>query len=103
PVRPDRARSGQDPRALPGLGGLAVQRQTRLVEEPVLLAGVARATGGDHVVPGVRAPLAPGHDVVDVLRGAAAVLAQVAVPGEDGAPVQGHTGLKGDIDVVPEA
>ena len=73
------------------------------MQQSVLLARVAGPTGGDHVVPRVGAALAPGDDVVDVLRRVAAVLAAMAVASEDGAPVEGYAGLKGDPHVVPEA
>src|SRR5439155_5817273 len=83
----------EEPHALPWLRGRPAEGETDLVDEPVLLAGVAAPAGGDHVVPGVGPALAAGHDVVDVLRRRAAVLAAMTVPGEDRPAVERHPAL----------
>ena len=60
--------------------------QAGLGEEAVLLAGVARPARRDHVVPGVRARRATGAPRGRCSRRPVAVLAAVAVAGEDGPP-----------------
>ena len=71
-----------------GAVGPAAQHHRRLVEQAVALAHVARAARGHHVLPRVLAAAAARDDVVDALGRAAAVLAAVAVAGEDAAPVE---------------
>ena len=54
-----------------------------LVKQMVPLAGIAAAASSDYVVPGVQAATGTGHNVVDVLGLGTAVLAAVAVSGEN--------------------
>ena len=79
-----RAGGGDDPEVGLGLARWSREAEADLGEEAVLLAGVAGPARGHHVVPGVGAAAGPGHDVVDVLGRPVAVLAAVAVAGEDG-------------------
>ncbi len=55
----------------------------KFFEQPVGLAVVARHTGGDAVLPGVRAAAAARHYVIDRLGPAAAVPAPVVVPAHE--------------------
>ena len=71
--------------------------------QAVLLAGVARTTGGDHVLPRVGATLAAGDHVVEVLGRGTAVLAPATVPGEDRTAVHRHAVVVGHLDVADEA
>src|SRR5690606_36595489 len=84
----DRADGEGEPAGAGRLGRRAQQPHRGLHEQPVRLAHVARAAGSDDVVPRVTAAAAAGHDVVDALGWGAAVLAAVAVPGEDGPTVE---------------
>ena len=69
-----------------------MQPEARLLERLAALAVVARLAGGDEVLPGVAAAAMARHDVVErqVVGLPAAVLAGVAVAGEDLAPRQLH-------------
>jgi hypothetical protein len=69
---------------------VAAEGEAALLGEAVLFARVAGATGGDDVVPRVLPAPGPGHDVVDVLGAVVAVLAAVAVAGEDGPARERH-------------
>src|ERR671931_1822064 len=79
----------------------ARQTQTGLVDEAVLLARVTPAAGRHHVLPGVLAASRPRHDVIDVLRGRAAVLAPPVVPGEHGPARARGLGPAGASDEAP--
>src|SRR5262245_54177020 len=82
PIRVDRTSRRDE-----GMGRVrSLRRPTQdhatLVEQPVLLAGVAGPARRDDVFPRVRTAPGPWHDVVEVLGGSAAVLATVAVARE---------------------
>ena len=78
------------PRGWRAARGAGAEAEARLGEEAVLLAGVAGPARRDDVVPGVRAAAGAGHHVVDVLGRPVAVLAAVAVAGEDGPARERH-------------
>src|SRR5437763_8995060 len=103
PVGVHRADGHDDPRELLGRRGRAAQGEADLVEEAVLLLGVARPAGGDDVLPDVLATPAAGDDVVDVLGRRTAVLAAVAVASEDSPAVQRGAGAERHLDEVGQA
>src|SRR5918994_6179420 len=72
----------EDPHALVRHPGKPSEPQPDVLRRPVFLSGVALAARRHDVFPGVSASPAAGHDVIDVLRGAAAVLALPVVPDE---------------------
>lgn len=73
------------------------------MEKVVFFGSVARSAGRHDIVPGMGTAAAPGHNMVDVLRRRAAVLAAVAIPSEDGTAVQRHSGLIGHLHEVLQA
>src|SRR5690606_9818982 len=66
-----------------GRPGLVSQPPTQLGHMAIGLDVVATATGGDNVLPGVRAAAAARDDVVDAGRHGTAVHTPTAVPGEE--------------------
>src|SRR5581483_2209589 len=92
----------QQPQSRPGRPRLAGEVQTGILEVAVFLPGVAAPAASHDVFPGVGAAATSRHDVVDVLRLSAAVLALVPVANEDGAACNGHPRLMGNMHVVNE-
>src|SRR5215469_16360617 len=70
----------QPPVHAAGHRGHAPERPAQLLDQPVGLAVIARAAGGDAVLPGVPAAPAARYDMVDGFGAMAAVSAQVVVP-----------------------
>ncbi len=82
---------------------LVAQLQTRLIRSSTTLLGVAAPTTRHDVLPSVGTPLRLGNNVIDVLGGAVAVLAEVGIPEEHSPPVQRNPTGVGDFHELPES
>jgi len=76
--------------------------EAHLIEKAVLLAGVATATAGHHVVPAVCPSSTARNDVIDVLGLCAAVLAPMTVASEDRSTGHSHASLMRNPDVIDQ-
>jgi hypothetical protein len=102
PGRVDPVDRNHDPNALLRRRGSPPQAQANVGGGSVLLAGVAGPACSNDVVPGVKPASAARHDVIDVLRGATAVLAFEVVAHEDSAARQRRPRPVGNLDEVVE-